>query len=101
MFNTTRRTALVIRAYSSFNYKPQVMWHLRSLITETALKTSGEYAVILLVHVQDPRWDIFASQENYDTAFAAANIPPELQSIAVLWDDSLLKSWYSAVKEHR
>ena len=36
-----------------------------------------------------------------DAAFAAMDLPPELRSIAVLWDDSLLKSWYAAVEEHR
>ncbi|POR39550.1 Uncharacterized protein TPAR_00246 [Tolypocladium paradoxum] len=100
-FNGTRRTALVIRSYSNFAYKPEDMWHARSLITETALHSGGEYAVFLLVHVQDRESNILASQANYDAAFEAANIPPELQSIAVLWDDHMLESWYAAVGEHR
>ena len=100
-FNTTRRTALVVRGYSAFKYSPEDMWNIRSLITETSLQTGGEYAVFLLVHIQDKERNIFSSKENYDAAFKDAQIPPELQSIAILWDDNLLESWYEAVDEHR
>lgn len=100
-FPTSRRTAIVLRSYEGFGYKPEDMWNIRSLIAETALRTGGEYAVILLVNIQDSGRNIFASQENYDRAFEAANIPPELQSIAVLWDDHLLQSWYPRIEEHR
>ncbi|PNY26324.1 Uncharacterized protein TCAP_03751 [Tolypocladium capitatum] len=100
-FNGTRRTAVVIRSYSKFPYKPEDMWHMRSLIAETALHSGGEYTVFLLVHVQDRESNIFESQANYDAAVKAANIPAELRSMAVLWDDHLLESWYAAVDEHR
>ncbi|KND92118.1 hypothetical protein TOPH_02902 [Tolypocladium ophioglossoides CBS 100239] len=100
-FNGTRRAALVIRSYSNFDYKPEDMWHLRSLIAETALHSGGEYAVFLLVHVQDRESNVLRSQANYDDALRAASIPPELQSIVVLWDDHLLESWYEAIEEHR
>lgn len=100
-FNNTRRTALVLRAYSSLQYKPQVMWHIRSIISEAALQTGGEYTVVLLVHMQDPSLKIFQSPEHYQAAFVAAKIPREFQSIAVLWDDSLLESWYKKVDDHR
>lgn len=99
-FNKTRRTAVVLRSYSSLKYKPQIMWYVRSIITEAALYSGGEYSVFLLVHVQS-RWKgIFDSEAQYEAAFAAAGIPPELQSIAILWDDNLIESWYSKVGEH-
>ncbi|GJN66370.1 hypothetical protein PLICBS_000388 [Purpureocillium lilacinum] len=100
-FNSTRRTALVVRSYAGFKYKAEDLWNLRSLIVEASLRTGGEYAVVLLVDVQDESKKIFESKANYDAAFAAMDLPPELRSIAVLWDDSLLKSWYAAVEEHR
>lgn len=100
-FNATRRTALVLRAFANYEYKPEDLWNIRSLAVEAALRTGGEYALVLLVHVQDRERNIFESKANYDAAFEAAGIPPELQSIAVLWDDHLLESWYTAVEEHR
>ncbi|PHH63627.1 hypothetical protein CDD81_5608 [Ophiocordyceps australis] len=100
-FNSTRRTALVVRAFSGFEYKAEDMWHLRSLVVETALRTGGEYAVFLLVHIQDGKGSVFASGADYEAAFEAAGIPEELQPLAVLWDDGLLESWYPQVEEHR
>ncbi|PHH67629.1 hypothetical protein CDD82_1264 [Ophiocordyceps australis] len=100
-FGTTRRTALVVRGFSGFAYKAEDMWHLRSLVVETALRTGGEYAVFLLVHMQDGDGSMFASRAAYEAAFEAAEIPRELESMAVLWDDGLLESWYPAVGEHR
>lgn len=97
----TRRTALVLRAFSSFYYKPEDLWNIRSLIVEAALRSGGEYTVFLLVHVQDREKNVFASQRNYDLALDSLNLPPELRSISLLWDDHLLESWYEAVEEHR
>ena len=100
-FRDTRRTALVVRSFEGFEYTPDVMWFMRSLITEAALRTGGEYAVVLLLNVQDEGRNIFKSQEDYDDAFEDMNIPPELRSISILWDDHLLQSWYEKVPEHR
>ena len=100
-FPTTRRTAIVIRAWEGFEYPAESMWTIRSLIAEAGLGSGGEYTVILLVNVLDQAWDIHGSQERYDEAFRAMNIPPELQSIAVLWDNTLLENWYPEVGEHR
>ncbi len=41
----TGRTALVLRAWAGFMYTEKDLVHLRSLITEAALGTGGEYAV--------------------------------------------------------
>ena len=100
-FEETRRTALVLRSYEGVDYKPENMWFVRSLISEAVLRTGGEYSVVMLVNVQDKGRNIFESQEAYDEAFRALNIPPELRSITLLWDDGFLESWYSAINEHR
>ncbi|KAG6026031.1 hypothetical protein E4U41_001376 [Claviceps citrina] len=97
----TGRTMLLIRAWSGYVYKPEDLWNIRSLIVEAGLRTGGEYVVVLYVHVQEREKNIFASSENYDAAFEAAGIPPELRSIAVLWDENLLSSWYDKLQEHR
>jgi hypothetical protein len=95
------RTVIVLRAYDSFQYQPENMWYIRSLITEAALKTGGEYTICLLVNVQDTGKKIFQSKAAYQQAFEDANIPKELQSLAVLWDEDLLEDWYFKVPEHR
>jgi len=100
-FNQTQRTALVIRAWRGYNYTPEDMYHLRSLITESSLRSGGEYQVILLVDMRESEENIFASPEAYQLGLEHAGIPPELRSIAVLWDEHLLKSWYPGVPEHR
>ena len=100
-FETTQRTAIVLRSYSGFEYKPETMWMIRSLITEAALQTGGEYAVFLLVDVQGRENGILDTMENYYKAFKDAHIPPELESITVLWDQHMLKSWYYQIEEHR
>ena len=100
-FRDTRRTALVVRAYSGYTYTQDDLYNIRSLIVEAALKSGGEYQVILLVNLRGEKSNIFASKEAYDRAFKAANIPKEFHSIAVLWDESFLRSWYSKVMEHR
>ncbi|THY70968.1 hypothetical protein D6C94_08122 [Aureobasidium pullulans] len=93
------RSAIVIRTWSTYKYTPEDMWNLRSLVAETTLATGGEYAVFLLVDVKDQEAGIFTDPEAYDRVLREA-VPPELQDIAVLFDDSLLDSWYPNVVEH-
>ncbi|KAL2751876.1 hypothetical protein ACRALDRAFT_2114732 [Sodiomyces alcalophilus JCM 7366] len=100
-FRPTRRTALVVRAYDDYDYKPEDLLHLRSLIVEAGLRTGGEYVVVLLVHIRGRESNIFSSPEAYQRAFKEAKIPKEFQSIAVLWDEGLLESWYPRIAEHR
>lgn len=100
-FRPTRRTALIIRAFDGYEYKAEDLIHIRSLIVEAALRTGGEYAVVLLVNIKDSDRNIFESKAHYQQALDDAKVPPELQPIAVLWDDNLLESWYPAVSEHR
>lgn len=99
----TMRTALVLRSYEGFEYTDEVMWMIRALITEATLKSGGRYGVILLVNVQDKEWAIHESREHYDRAFQAMQmeVPPELWSLMVLWDEALLESWYPLVTEWR
>ncbi|RYZ83667.1 MAG: FAD-dependent oxidoreductase, partial [Proteobacteria bacterium] len=49
--------------------------------------------------VKDQEAGIFTDPEAYDRILREA-VPPELQDIAVLFDDSLLDSWYPDVVEH-
>lgn len=93
------RSAIVIRAWSTYDYTPEDMWNLRSLVAETALATGGEYAVFLLVDVKDKEANIHRDPDAYERVLREV-VPPELQDIAVLFDESLLESWYPDVVEH-
>ncbi|KAG9252550.1 uncharacterized protein F5Z01DRAFT_625554 [Emericellopsis atlantica] len=96
----SRRTAIVVRSWEGVEYKTENMYMLRSLITEASLDTGAEYSVILLINIKDRKRNIHASTEDYRKALASLKLPPELVSIAVLWDENLLASWYPQVKEH-
>lgn len=103
-FEPTRRTALVVRTWRGYKYLPEDMHYLRSLVAETSLKTGGEYQVILLVDMKDYDGyenNIFSSAEAYQRGLEDAGVPPEFQSMAILWDERLLKSWYPLIGEHR
>ncbi|KAG7284987.1 hypothetical protein NEMBOFW57_009605 [Staphylotrichum longicolle] len=103
-FEPSRRTAIVVRTWRGFDYRPEDLYYLRSLVAETALKGGGEYQVILLVDMKDYDGyenNIFASEEAYKKGLEDAGIPREFQSIALLWDNRLLESWYPEIEEHR
>ncbi|KAI4757886.1 hypothetical protein E4T52_10006 [Aureobasidium sp. EXF-3400] len=96
---TFHRSAIVVRVWSTYKYHPEDMWNLRSLVAETALATGGEYAVFLLVDVKDKEAGIHKDPEAYDRVLRES-VPSEFQDIAVLFDDTLLESWYPDVGEH-
>jgi hypothetical protein len=93
------RSAIVVRVWSTYKYTPEDMWNLRSLVAETSLATGGEYAVFLLVDVKDKEAGIHNDTKAYDRVLRES-VPAEFQDIAVLFDDSLLESWYPDVVEH-
>jgi hypothetical protein len=97
----TGRIALILRTHDEYSYTEIDILNIRSLVTEVALGSGGEYTVVLLVHVLDKNKRIHQSKENYDAAFKATNIPREFHGITVLWDENLLDSWYSKVDDHR
>jgi hypothetical protein len=97
----TRRTAVVVRAYTGYRYTPEDMYNLRSLIVEAGLRTGGDYTVFLLLNVRGYESNMFASKDAYREAFESAGIPVEFQSITLLWDEAFLKSWYPDVNEYR
>ncbi|GAB1318050.1 Glycosyltransferase Family 34 [Madurella fahalii] len=103
-FQPSRRTAIVVRVWRGYKYMPEDLYYLRSLVAETTLKSGGEYQVILLVDMKDYDGyenEIFASKEAYEQGLQDAGVPPEFQSITLLWDNRLLDSWYPEVTERR
>ena len=95
----TGRTAIVVRLWEGHHFARRDKIFLRSLIVEAALSSGAQYAVYLLVDVHDRGRDIFGSEANYQAAVEDL-VPKEFQSIAVLFDGSLLDEWYPLVGEH-
>jgi hypothetical protein len=93
------RTAIVFRAWEGYNYTAEDLANLRATTAETALRFGGEYTVFLLVDVKDKDRNIFGSEQNYTRAVQEL-VPPEFQGMAVLFDETLLASWYPAIKTH-
>lgn len=94
----TGRTAIVLRAWSTYKYQPEDLWNIRSLITETSLATGGQFAVILLVDVKDEELGrkIHIDAEIYNEVLQAS-VPEELRGLAVLFHESLQVDWYPQV----
>lgn len=96
---TTGRTAIVVRGYSTFDFKDEDLWNLRSLITETALRYGGRYSVYLLVQARG-EGNVMENATYYEEVIQT--IPLEFRSMTVLWDkDHLLETWYARVEESR
>lgn len=94
------RTAIVLRAWDSFNYTDADMFFIRSLISETNLAYGGEYSVFILVDVKRGGARLWETDEEYQRAMRVM-VPTELRDISVLFDAKMLKYWYPGVKEHR
>lgn len=96
----TGRQAIVLRTWSTYPYTPDDLHNLRSIITEASLAKGTDYSVFLLVDVKDLDLNIHLDDAAYDAALSTS-VPAEFRDIAVLFDDSLLKSWYPGVEESR
>nr|POE49193.1 hypothetical protein CFP56_32343 [Quercus suber] len=95
------RQAIVLRTWSTYDYTPEDYFNIRAIITEASLATSGEYHVFLLVDVKDEDGHLIHSDEEVYQRVLDSSIPLEFRSIAVLFHESLQRSWYEKVDEFR
>lgn len=94
------RTAIVLRAWDTFDYTESDMLFIRSLISETSLTYGGAYSVFILVDVKRGGAELRKGDEEYQRALDVV-VPAEFRDMAVLFDEGLLKHWYPGVKEYR
>lgn len=94
-----KRTAVVMRAYTDFEYSQNDLHNIRSLIVELSLRSGAEYEMFLLVHVKDETIPIFSDWESYDNVIRS-NVPPEFWDMTELFNLGLLSAWYPKIKEH-
>lgn len=90
------RTAILIRSWEGYQYRDNDIQSIRSLITETALISGGEYQVFLLVNIKQKDADIYDNETTYHTLLEET-VPMELRDIAILWTEKVLEDWYPKV----
>ncbi|KAF2646929.1 hypothetical protein P280DRAFT_21741 [Massarina eburnea CBS 473.64] len=90
------RTAVLIRAWTGYQYEENDITAIRAMISELSLQSGGEYQVFLYVHVKDRNLKIFENRALYNQVLRQ-NVPEELRSIAILWSEAIFPSWYPAV----
>ncbi|KAI8632441.1 hypothetical protein F5Y19DRAFT_364081 [Xylariaceae sp. FL1651] len=88
-----KRSALVFRTWTGYEYSDIQLLTIRAMINELALKSGGEYDVHLLVHVKDETLPIWASEEAYNKT-VKENVPEEFWDMATLWSEQLMRTYY-------
>lgn len=92
------RTAVLIRAWTGYEYEENDITAIRAMISELSLQSGGEYQVFLYVHVKDRGLAIFDDQATYDRVLRE-NVPEELRDIAILWTENIFPKWYPKVMD--
>lgn len=98
----TGQQAIVLRTWSTYEYHPEDLWNIRSIITEASLATNGDYRVFLLVDLKcgEACQDVFRNATLHQEILEQS-VPREFQQMAVLVHEGLQRSWYPRVEETR
>ncbi|KAJ5097250.1 hypothetical protein N7456_007971 [Penicillium angulare] len=92
------RNAVVIRTWHDFNYSPEDIVYLRSIISEVSLISGGEYTVHFLVHVRDLNLQIWSDDETYERVLRDS-LPDEFRGMATLWSEAQLPLLYPGLEQ--
>ncbi|KAF4207770.1 hypothetical protein CNMCM6805_005170 [Aspergillus fumigatiaffinis] len=92
------RTAVVIRTWHDFQFTPDDILYLRSLISELSLLSGGEYTVHFLVHVKDGNLQIWSDDETYERVLNDA-LPEEFRGMGTLWSEQQMALIYPGLEE--
>ena len=93
-----KKSAVVLRTYDGLDWTPETIQHIRSYIMELSLHSGGEYEIIILSEVKNPKDRIFDDEEAYNQVLLGA-APSEFRDMLVLFNEELLKQWYPLVKD--
>lgn len=92
------RIAVVIRTWWDFEYTVEDIIYLRSLISELALLSGGEYTVHFLIHVKDDNAQIWADEDTYQRILHDA-LPQEFRGMGTLWSERQMGLIYGGLAE--
>ena len=89
------RTAIVLRAYESFNWTEDDMVNVRAMMTELSLYTGGEYQVFVLLHVRDK-----SEVEPNGDAAKVRYVPKSFLNMTEVWNYTDCEMEYPKVGEY-
>jgi hypothetical protein len=87
------RTAVVVRAYTGYQWSHHAILNFRAMVSELALRSGGEYAVHFLLHVRDNNEAIWADPDTVQRILDD-NVPAEFHSICTLWSEEQMRLVY-------
>jgi hypothetical protein len=87
------RTAIVVRAYTGFQWTFHTVLNFRALISELALRSGAEYDVHFLLHVRDNEEPIWSDPQTVQRILDE-NVPPEFHSICTVWSEEQMRLVY-------
>ena len=92
------RTAVIIRTWWDYQYTAEHIIYLRSIISELALASGGEYVVHFLVQVKDDNAPIWSDDETYERILRDS-LPREFQGMGTLWSERQMGLFYGGLEE--
>ncbi|KZF26492.1 hypothetical protein L228DRAFT_264880 [Xylona heveae TC161] len=92
------RTAVVIRTWWDYQYKPEDILMLRALISELSLLSGGEYTVHFLIHVKDNNVQIWADEDVYQQVLRDS-LPEEFRGMGTLWTERQIGLIYGGLHD--
>lgn len=92
------RTAVIIRTWSDYQYTPEDIIYLRSLISELNILSGGKYTVHFLIHLKNDETQIWADDEVYEKTLRDA-LPEEFRGMGTLWTERQMFLVYGGLEE--
>ena len=92
------RTAILIRTYTDYKYNQEEIMNIRSLISELALLSGGEYTVHFLIHVKNDKTPIWADKEIYERLLENS-LPKEFHGMGTLWSERQMLLIYGGLHD--
>ena len=93
------RTAVLIRSWEGYRYQENDIHTIRSLVSELALQSGGEYTVFLFVNLKDENVDIFSDPDWYEEKMS--HIPQEFRDMTILWNEKICADMYPTVGQYQ
>lgn len=92
------RTVVLIRTWSDFQYTPEAILYLRTLIAELSLQSGAEFTVHFLIHVKDNNIPIWIDEEAYNRVLRDS-LPEEFHGMVTLWTERQMHLLYGDLEE--
>lgn len=92
------KTAILVRTWWDYEYTPEDIIYMRSLISELSLMSGGEYTVHFLIHVKDDNLPIWADKRIYDRVLKNS-LPKEFEDMGTLWSERQMGLIYGGLQE--